>query len=64
MPIFVCEFCSAYFSKCFKGKVSYARPPSKKEAYFRFKFYAHTTIDGFLMDYIIAQANIYDKSAV
>lgn len=62
MPIFVCEFCRAYFSKCFKGKVSYGIPQLKKQTYLGFKFYTHTTIDVFLTDYIIAQANIDDRS--
>ena len=53
MPIFVCEFCRAYFSKCFKGKVSYGIPQLKKQTYLGFKFYTHTTIDGFLTDYIL-----------
>ena len=64
MPIPVCEFGRAHFSKCFKGEASYGRCPSKKQTYFGFKFHALTTIDGFLSDYIITPANVDDRNAV
>ena len=64
MPIPVCEFGRAHFSKCFKGEASYGRCPSKKQTYFGFKFHALTTIDGFLTDYVITPANIDDREAV
>ena len=34
MPIPVCEFGRAHFSKCFKGEASYGVCPSKKQTYF------------------------------
>ena len=40
MPIPVCEFGRAHFSKCFKGEASYGVCPSKKQTYFGFKFAA------------------------
>ena len=64
MPIPVCEFGRAHFSKCFKGEASYGRCASKKETYFGFKFHALTTVDGFLTDYVITPANIDDRNAV
>ena len=64
MPIPVCEFGRAHFSKCFKGEASYGRCPSKKQTYFGFKFHALTTMDGFLSDYIITPANVDDRNAV
>lgn len=64
MPIPVCKFGRAHFSKCFKGEASYGRCASKKETYFGFKFHALITIDGFLADYIITPANIDDRNAV
>ena len=64
MPIPVCKFGRAHFSKCFKGEASYGRCASKKETYFGFKFHALTTIDRFLTDYVITPANIDDRSAV
>lgn len=64
MPIPVCEFGRAHFSKCFKVEASYGRCPSKQQTYFEFKFHALTTIDGFLFDYIITLANVDDKNAV
>ena len=64
MPIPVCEFGRAHFSKCFKGEASYGRCPSKKQTYFGFKFHALTTVDGFLTDYVITPANIDDRNAV
>ena len=64
MPIPVCEFGRAHFSKCFKGEASYGICASKKETYFGFKFHALTTVDGFLTDYVITPANIDDRNAV
>ena len=64
MPIPVCEFGRAHFSKCFKGEASYGRCRSKKETYFGFKFHALTTVYGFLTDYFITPANIDDRNAV
>ena len=64
MPIHVCEFGRARFSKCFKGEASYGVCPSKKQTYFGFKFHALTTVDGFLTDYVITPANIDDRNAV
>ena len=64
MPIPVCKFGRAHFSKCFKGEASYGRCASKKETYFGFKFHALTTVDGFLTDYVITPANIDDRNAV
>ena len=64
MPIPVCEFGRAHFSKCFKGEASYGRCPSKKQTYFGFKFHALTTVDGFLTDYVITPANIDDRNTV
>ena len=64
MPIPVCEFGRAHFSKCFKGEASYGVCPSKKQTYFGFKFHALTTIDGFLTDYVITPANVDDRNAV
>ena len=64
MPIPVCEFGRAHFSKCFKGEASYGRCPSKKQTYFGFKFHALTTVDGFLTDYVITSANIDDRDTV
>ena len=64
MPIPVCKFGMAHFSKSFKGEASYGRCASKKETYFGFKFHALITIDGFLTDYVITPANIDDRNAV
>ena len=64
MPIPVCEFGRAHFSKCFKGEASYGVCPSKKQTYFGFKFHALTTVDGFLTDYVITPANVDDRNAV
>jgi hypothetical protein len=64
MPIPVCEFGRAHFSKCFKGVASYGRCASKKETYFGFKLHALTTVDGFLTDFVITPANIDDRNAI
>ena len=64
MPIPVCEFGRARFSKCFKGEASYGICASKKETYFGFKFHALTTVDGFLTDYVITSSNIDYRNTV
>ncbi|MEG2057560.1 MAG: IS982 family transposase, partial [Romboutsia sp.] len=64
MPIPVCEFRRAHFSKCFKGEASYGRCSSKNMTYFGFKFHALITVDGFVTDYVITPANIDDRNAV
>jgi hypothetical protein len=64
MPIRVCEFGRANFSRCFKGEASYGRCPSKKETYFEFKFHAPTTVYGFSTDFVITPANVDDRNAV
>lgn len=64
MPITVCKFGKAHFSKYFKGEASYGRCPSKKETYLWFKFHALTTIDGFLTDFVITAANVDDRNSV
>lgn len=64
MPIPVCEFGRAHFSKCFKGVASYGRCASKKETYFGFKLHALTTVDGFVTDFVITPANIDDRNAI
>lgn len=64
IPIPVCKFGRANFSKCFKGEASYGRCASKKETYFGFKFHALTTVKGFITDYVITPANVDDRNAV
>ena len=64
MPIPVCKFGRAHFSKCFKGEASFGKCASKKETYFGFKFHALTSIDGFITDFVITPANIDDRNAI
>jgi hypothetical protein len=64
MPIPVCKFGRAHFSKCFKGVASYGYCPSKKETYFGFKLHALTTTEGFFTDVIITPADVDDRDAI
>ena len=48
MPIPVCEFGRAHFSKCFKGEASYGICASKKETYFACKVHAMITLEGYI----------------
>lgn len=64
MPIPVCKFARAYFSKSFKDIASYGYCDSKKETYFGLKLHALVTIDGFISDFFLTSAGIDDRLAV
>ena len=64
MPIPVCKFGRAHFSKCFKGEASFGKCASKKETYFGFKFQALTSIECFITDFVITPANVDDRNAI
>lgn len=64
MPIPVCKFARAYFSKCFKDIASYGYCASKKETYFGLKLHALVTVDGFVSDFLLTSAGIDDRAAV
>lgn len=64
MPIPVCKFARAYFSKCFKDISSYGYCASKKETYFGLKLHALVTVNGFVFDFLLTSAGIYDRAAV
>ncbi len=53
IPVQVCKFARAYFSKCLK-----------KEKYFRLKLHALVTVDGFVSDFFLTHAGIDDRKAV
>lgn len=64
MPIPVCKFGRAYFSKSFKDISTYSYCASKKETYFGLKLHALVTTDGFITDFLLTAANIDDRDAV
>lgn len=64
MPIPVCKFARAYFSKLFKDISSYGYCASKKETYFGLKLHALVTTDGFITDFFLTPADIDDRLAV
>lgn len=64
MPVPVCKFARAYFSKCFKDIASYGYCASKKETYFGLKLHALVTVDGFVSDFFLTSAGIDDRAAV
>lgn len=64
MPIPVCKFARAYFSKCFKDISSYGYCASKKETYFGLKLHALVTRYGFITDFFLTSAGVDDRSAV
>lgn len=51
MPVPICKFAIAYFSKCFKDIASYGYCASKKETYWGLKLHALVTVDGFVSDF-------------
>lgn len=64
MPIPVCEFGRAKFTKSFKGIASYGYCASKKETFFGFKLHALCTQNGFISDFVLTRANVDDREAV
>ena len=64
MPIPVCKFGRAYFSKSFKDISTYSYCASKKETYFGLKLHALVTTDGFITDFLLTASNIDDRDAV
>lgn len=64
MPIPVCKFGRAYFSKSFKDISTYSYCASKKETYFGLKLHALITTDGFITDFLLTTANLDDRDAV
>ena len=64
MPIPVCEFGRAHFSKCFKGEASYGRCPSKKEVYFGYKVHAMITLEGYITNFEITPASTDDRDGL
>ena len=64
MPIPVCKFGRAYFSKLFKDIATYGHCASKKETYFGLKLHALVTTNGFITNFILTAANIDDRDAV
>jgi hypothetical protein len=64
MPVPVCKFGRAYFSKLFKDIATYGYCASKKETYFGLKLHALVTTTGFITNFILTAANIDDRDAV
>ena len=64
MPIPVCNFGRAYFSKSFKDISSYGYCASKKESYFGLKLHALITTKGFITDFTLTSANVDDREAL
>ena len=64
MPIPVCKFGRAYFSKSFKDISTYSYCASKKETYFGLKLHALVTTNGFITNFILTAANVDDRDAV
>ena len=65
MPLQVCEFGRARFSRLFSCHgASYGKCPSKKLTYYGYKIHALCTDNGIITDFLITAANANDKDAV
>ena len=64
MPVPICKFGRAYFSKLFKDISTYGYCASKKETYFGLKLHALVTTNGFITNFILTAANVDDRDAV
>lgn len=61
MPIPICGFGRAHFSKRFKDISSYGYCASKKETYYGLKLHAIVTLDGYITDIELTAANVDDR---
>lgn len=61
MPIPVCGFGRAHFSKRFKDISSYGYCASKKETYYGLKLHALVTLDGYITNIELTAANVDDR---
>ena len=61
MPVPVCGFGSAHFSKRFRDISSYGYCASKKETYYGLKLHALVTLDGYITDIGLTAANVDDR---
>ncbi|RDY22492.1 IS982 family transposase [Romboutsia maritimum] len=64
MPIPVCKFGRAHFSKSFKGIATYGYCASKKETFFGMKLHVICTQQGFISDFVLTAANVDDRDAL
>lgn len=61
MPIHVCGFGRAHFSKRFKDIATYGYCASKKETYYGLKLHAAVTLDGYITNIELTAANVDDR---
>ena len=61
MPIHVCGFGRAHFSKRFRDISSYGYCASKKETYYLLKLHTAVTLDGYITDIELTATNIDDR---
>lgn len=64
MPIPVCGFGRAHFSKRFKEISSYSYCASKKETYYGLKLHALVTLEGFITNVELTPAHVDDRTAL
>lgn len=64
MPIPVCEFGRAHFTKCFKELGGYGYCASKKKTYYGFKLHALVSLDGFITNTVLTSAHVDDREAL
>lgn len=62
MPIPVCGFGRAHFSKRFRDISSYGYCASKKETYYGLKLHAVVNLEGYLVDFELTAANVDDRA--
>lgn len=64
IPIPVCKFGRAHFSKRFRDISSYGYCASKKETYYGLKLHALITLDGYITDIQLTAANVDDREVL
>lgn len=64
MPVPVCRFARANFSKLFRGSAWYGKDHTDRQTFYGFRFHARVTWPGFISEFFVLPANGSEQSAV
>ncbi len=64
LPIPVCHFARAHFSRCFKEHAQYGYCASKKQRYYGFKGHINISLHGVICGFVLSSANASERDAL
>jgi hypothetical protein len=64
LPIPVCHFARAHFSRCFQGHAQYGYCASKKQRYYGFKGHLNISLHGVICGFVLSPANASERDAL